>query len=92
MFIDKLIAKHGFEKISENKYYVDYAKTINDKRNHIISISYNLNGNHTIKVYNKDYIEDKNGKYWYKIASIPISLIGPLWLKCKYMKFRYHWK
>lgn len=84
--IDKLMEKRGFTVVEENKYGVTYKRREPQNFNQIVCIMHKHNGEHLMQSYDEKVIDGRN-----EACGVEIPVLLLMWLKAKYMKFKYHW-
>lgn len=98
MIIDKLLKNKGYILQEENEYGVVYEKYIQEfDFTHVIEIGCKASGNHIVQSYDKfvHKIQRKGyvGNYYMtESCGMEISFLLLIWLKAKYLSFKYGWK
>ena len=91
--IDRLMKKYGYDKTQENAYCVYYKKREPQQYDHIVCVICKSSGRHIMKSYDAELIHVP-GKYWpvNEGAGVEIPVLLLMWMKAKYLAFKYHWE
>lgn len=98
MIIDKLLNNKGYILREENEYGAVYEKYIAEHDYvHVIDIMEKQSGNHIVQSYDKFvhkiHREGYEGTYYMnEVCGMEISFLLLIWLKAKYLSFKYGWK
>lgn len=96
MLIDILLKNKGYMLKEEDKYGVVYEKYIKEYYFvHVISIRHKASGNHIVQSYDKHVhkvrVEDDKYDYINSVCGLDTRLLLLLWMKTKYLSFKYRW-
>ena len=91
--IDKMMKRYGYEKTEENKYGVYYKKREPQNYDHIVCVISKASGRHLMQSYDAETIRVP-GRTWAinDCAGVEIPVLLLMWMKAKYLCFKYHWK
>lgn len=96
MIIDKLLKNKGYMLNEENKYGAVYEKYIKEYDFvHVINILHKASGHHIVQSYDKHVhnvrVEDDKYDYINAVCGLDTRLLLLLWMKTKYLSFKYRW-
>lgn len=93
IMIDKMMKKYGYTKTKENEYGVYYQKREPQNYDHIVCVISKASGRHILQSYDAETIRVP-GRAWAvnEGAGVEIPVLLLLWMKAKYLGFKYHWK
>lgn len=84
--IDKLMQKRGYYLMEVSPFGVYYKKHEPQNFNHIVCILHKRNGKPIMLSYDEKVIDGRN-----EVCGVETPVLLLMWLKAKYMKFKYHW-
>ncbi len=88
--VDKLMRRHGYRLLVENKYGAEYQKE-EDGGIHRIDIKHKASGNHIMQSYDGVTRKTEDGDWISCQWGVPIPVLLLCWLKAQKLKFKYHW-
>lgn len=93
IMIDKMMKKYGYTKTKENEYGVYYQKREPQNYDHIVCVISKASGRHLMQSYDAETIRVP-GRTWAinDCAGVEIPVLLLMWMKAKYLGFKYHWK
>ena len=95
-WIDKHFEKQGYKLVQCDKYGARYTKYVEKyKYNSAIHILQKNNGNHIVQCYDENVITasiDNKAVFVNSVDGIYTSLLFWIWLKYKWLSYKYNWK
>lgn len=88
--VDKMMRKYGYDKVDEDKHGVTYIKADHNNFDHIVCIRYKTSGKHIMQSYDSK-VHNVDGEFINCVCGVEITVLLLLWLKSKYMIWKYHW-
>lgn len=90
--IDKAMRKLGYFKTKENEFGVYYVKREPEGYNHVVCVDHKASGKHIMQSYDTRVIKVP-GEDWgiNSVVGVEIPVLLLMWLKAKYLAFKYRW-
>lgn len=89
--IDNAMKKYGYTKIKENEYGVQYSKREPQNFDHIVCVLHKVSGKHLFQSYDAEVMQSKT-IYYNAMCGVEIPVLLLMWLKAKYLSFKYRWR